>query len=97
MITFTTKRITSRFAFLFSYKNSLINTPPEELQKDRPIIKENIWRTPDLSYRVTLLSSRNLKRRISAMASILFINFPLSTRMTPPFDALYHLAYEGRS
>lgn len=52
MITFTTKRIAPRLAYLFSHKNALINTPPEEFVKDRPILKENIWRVPDLTYKV---------------------------------------------
>lgn len=54
MITFTTSRIAPRLACLFSHKNALINTPPEEYVRDRPILKENIWREPDLTYRVSL-------------------------------------------
>jgi hypothetical protein len=52
MITFTTKRLAARLAFCFSHKNSLINTPPEEFERERPILKENIWRVPDLTYQV---------------------------------------------
>lgn len=70
MITFTTKRICTRLAFLFSHKNSLINTPPASFERERPILKENVWRVPDLSYKVMLASPRNLKRRISAMLNI---------------------------
>lgn len=54
MITFTTKRLSARLAFLFSNKNPLINTPPEAFERERPILKENIWRVPDLTYKVLL-------------------------------------------
>lgn len=66
MITITIKRLglVPKLGYLFSHKNALINTPPEEFVKDRPILKENIWRVPDLTYKVPLLSSRNPKRRI---------------------------------
>ena len=80
MITFTTKRLSQRLtAYLFSHKNSLINTPPQELEKDRLILKENIWRTPDLTYKVSPFPSRNHRRPISAMANTSSTKYQWST------------------
>jgi hypothetical protein len=70
MIKFTTKNLTARLACLFSNKNSLINAPPIAFEKERPILKENIWRVPDLSYKVSMNSYRNHKKPISATLNI---------------------------
>ncbi len=51
MIAATTKRIITRYLFS-SYKNSLINAPPHEIYKERPILKENLWLQPDTTFRV---------------------------------------------
>ncbi len=83
MITFTTKRLSQRLtAYLFSHKNSLINTPPQEMERDRPILKENIWRTPDLTYKVSPFPSRNRRRLISAMANISYTRYQWCTPTT---------------
>lgn len=64
MLAFTTRTFLARVAFPFSIKNSLINTPPESMENERIILKQNIWRTPDLTYKVYDSRSRNRKRPI---------------------------------
>jgi len=53
MLAFTTRTFLARVTFPFSIKNSLINTPPESMENERVILKQNIWRTPDLTYKVS--------------------------------------------
>lgn len=45
--------------YLFSYKNSLVNSTPAEYQEKRVELKDNIWRTPDPTHLVQTILIRN--------------------------------------